>query len=95
MHTLLQVRSNGQITLPASIRRRINLEEGDTLEVVVDEDGTIRLIPQLLMDRSQAYFWTERWQEGERETEEDLRAGRYKDFDEIESLLEELESNEG
>jgi AbrB family looped-hinge helix DNA binding protein len=93
MPTLLQIRSNGQITLPASIRRRAKLSEGDALEVVVEEDGSIRLVPQVLVDRSQAYFWTERWQEGEREAEEDLRAGRYKDFDDIESLLDELEEN--
>jgi AbrB family looped-hinge helix DNA binding protein len=93
MPTLLQIRSNGQITLPASIRRRAKLSEGDALEVVVEEDGSIRLVPQVLVDRSQAYFWTERWQEGEREAEEDLRAGRYKDFDDIESLLDELEED--
>ncbi len=93
MPTVLQIRSNGQVTLPASIRRQANLQEGDTLEVIVDDEGTIRLVPQVLVDRSQAYFWTERWQEGERETDEDLRAGRYKDFDDIKSLLEELESN--
>ena len=94
MPTLLQIRSNGQITLPASIRRRAKLSEGDALEVIVEEDGTIRLVPQVLVDRSQAYFWTERWQEGEREAEEDLRIGRYKDFDDIESLLDELEEDE-
>ncbi|MEW6405030.1 MAG: AbrB/MazE/SpoVT family DNA-binding domain-containing protein [Chloroflexota bacterium] len=93
MPTMLQVRSNGQITLPASVRRQANLQEGDALEVIVDNDGAIRLVPQVLVERSQAYFWTERWQEGEREADEDLRAGRYKDFDDIESLLEELESD--
>lgn len=27
-------------------------------------------------DSDQAYFWTEAWQQGEREAEEDIRAGR-------------------
>ena len=93
MPTMLQIRSNGQITLPASIRRQANLQEGDALEVIIDKEGAIRLVPQVLVERSQAYFWTERWQEGERESDEDLRAGRYKDFDDIETLLEELESD--
>ena len=95
MPTLLQIRSNGQITLPASIRRRANLREGDTLEVIFDEDGALRLVPQTLVERSRAYFWTERWQAGEKGTDVDLEAGRYKDFDDIESLLEELESDNG
>ena len=95
MPTLLQIRSNGQITLPASIRHQANLQEGDALEVSIDEDGALRLIPQILVERSQAYFWTERWQAGEQATDEDLGAGRYKDFDDIESLLEELETDNG
>ncbi len=56
MATPLQIRSNGQITLPASVRRRAKLSEGDALEVIVEEDGSIRLVPQVLVDRSQAFF---------------------------------------
>jgi AbrB family looped-hinge helix DNA binding protein len=54
MAEYLQIRSNGQITLPASIRRKANLNEGDLLEVQVEEDGSIRLIPQLPADRALA-----------------------------------------
>lgn len=95
MPTLLQLRKNGQLTLPASIRSQVNVEEGDSFEVRVDEDGVICLVPLIVIERSQRYFWTNRWQEGEREADEDLRAGRYKDFDDIESLLEELEAEDG
>jgi hypothetical protein len=44
-----------------------------------------------LVDKSQAYFWTEEWQKGEAEAEADIRAGRIKTFDSVEELLEELE----
>ncbi|NUM48081.1 MAG: AbrB/MazE/SpoVT family DNA-binding domain-containing protein [Anaerolineales bacterium] len=94
MATFLQIRTNGQITLPASIRRRANLKEGDILEVVVDQDGVIHLIPQTFVDRSQAYFWTKRWQQGEEEAEADLQTGRHKDFDNVEDLLSELDEDE-
>ena len=50
----LQVRSNGQITLPAPTRRKAKIAEGDLLEAVVDSDGTIRLVPKLALDRSLA-----------------------------------------
>ncbi|MDP2935572.1 MAG: hypothetical protein Q8O86_03680 [Dehalococcoidia bacterium] len=33
------------------------------------------------MDKEQAWFWTKRWQEGEREAKEDIRAGRTHSFD--------------
>ena len=54
MSEYLQIRSNGQITLPAFARRKAKLNEGDLLEVVVDEDGTIRLVPKLAIDRALA-----------------------------------------
>lgn len=30
--------------------------------------------------QSQAYFWTKEWQEAEREADEDIKAGRVKEF---------------
>jgi len=54
MAEYLQVRSNGQITLPAATRRKAKLQEGDLLEAVVEEDGSIRLIPKTPVDRALA-----------------------------------------
>ena len=94
MSTVLQIRSNGQITLPTSVRRQARLKEGDLLEVLVEEDGSLRLVPKIAIDRSQAYFWTECWQRGERDAEADLRSGRFKQFNNIDELLRDLESEE-
>ncbi len=91
---LLQIRSNGQITLPASVRRQARLQEGDTLEVVVEPDGSLHLIPKAVIDRSQAYFWTERWQAGEREAEADLQADRVHRFTDIDEALNFLDAPE-
>ena len=41
-------------------------------------------------DNNQSWFWTDEWQAMEQEAEEDLRLGRYKDFDTIEEFLESL-----
>lgn len=54
MSEYLQVRSNGQVTLPAQTRRKAKIAEGDLLEAIVDADGTIRLVPKLTLDRSLA-----------------------------------------
>lgn len=35
-------------------------------------------------------FEDEEWQKGERKADEDLKKGRYKDFDTVEELLEHL-----
>ena len=90
MSIVLQVRSNGQITLPTSVRRQAKLREGDILEVIVEEDGSLRLVPKVAIDRSQAYFWSERWQAGEQEAEEDLRVGRYQDFESLDDFINSL-----
>jgi AbrB family looped-hinge helix DNA binding protein len=54
MPDYVQVRSNGQITLPAPARRKANIAEGDLLEVIVEPDGSIRLVPKLALDRALA-----------------------------------------
>jgi hypothetical protein len=41
--------------------------------------------------QSWAYFWTRKWQEGEREADEDIKAGRVKTFDSVEELISDLE----
>jgi AbrB family looped-hinge helix DNA binding protein len=89
---VLQIRSNGQITLPVEVRRQANLKEGDLLEVTVEPDGTLRLTPKIAIDRSQAYFWSSRWQQGEKEVENDLKLGHYQDFDSIEEMIRDLEN---
>lgn len=88
---LTKVTRNGQITLPASVRRLTNIEEGDYIAVSVEGD-TILLTPKRLIDKSQAYFWTEEWQRGEIEASEDIRAGRMSEFSDVEELIASLES---
>ena len=39
---------------------------------------------------SQAYFWTEEWQAGEREADEDIAAGRGRHFDSAAEAIEYL-----
>ena len=37
--------SKGQLTLPASARKRLGLRAGSRLEVIVKDDGRIELVP--------------------------------------------------
>ena len=80
MSELIQVRKKAQVTLPQSVRQALNIEEGDFLDAVV-KDGEIVLRVKKLVDKEQAWFWTRRWQEGEKQAEEDIRAGRVHSFD--------------
>ena len=51
MSEYLKIQINGQIILPASICAAANLQEGDLLEAVVEEDRSIRLILQSAENR--------------------------------------------
>ncbi len=44
------------------------------------------------VDPDQAWFWSDAWQQMEREVDEDYDAGRVKVFDDAESFLEHLDS---
>ncbi len=89
---LLQLRRHYQITLPARIRNTLKLKEGDYLEASIKE-GMITLKPKELIDNDQSWFWTKEWQEEEREADEDIKAGRVKEFDNVEDFIKELDQH--
>jgi hypothetical protein len=60
------------------------------LEIEVIDEKAV-LVPKRLVDKSLAYFWTKRWQDGERAADEDIKAGRVKLFDSVEELIKDLE----
>ena len=91
MGTLAKLTSGGQVTLPKKIRIKANMQPGDFVEVELDEEGHIVLTPKKLVDASQAYFWTEEWQKGERKADEDIKAGRVKRFKSATEAIKYLE----
>ncbi|MFV2045104.1 MAG: AbrB/MazE/SpoVT family DNA-binding domain-containing protein [Anaerolineales bacterium] len=92
-HIVTRMTRNGQVTLPAAIRREANVEEGDILTVHLEADRIV-LIPKKLIDKSQAYFWTEDWQEAEREAERDLAEGRVEAYETVDELIAALEHDQ-
>jgi AbrB family looped-hinge helix DNA binding protein len=85
------IRRHGQITIPAEIRRAAHVEEGDPIEVELVEEG-ILLRPRKVIDFSQMWFWSDRWQAAEREANADLRAGRFERFESDEEFLAALDA---
>ena len=84
------IREKGQITIPSDIRGRAGLQQGDPVEFVLTEDGVL-MKPKKLIDASQAWFWTEEWQAGEREASEDIARGRLSEVMDSEEFLRSLE----
>jgi len=86
MAELVQLRKKAQLTLPQSVREKLGLEEGDLMDVQV-RNGEIVLKVKKLVDKEQAWFWSQRWQRGEREAEDDIREGRVHNFPDAKSAV--------
>lgn len=72
---LVQMDKQGRIVLPRSLRDK----KRTYFACQTEEDGTVHLIPVVgLITSKQAYFWTKKWQKGEKEASEALKKGRYK-----------------
>jgi antitoxin MazE len=81
-----------QITIPDEIFKRLRLKAGDFLALELREDAFVA-VPQALIPRDQAWFWSEEWQAMEREADEDIAAGRVSGpFETAEELLAHLDN---
>ncbi|MGD8239975.1 MAG: AbrB/MazE/SpoVT family DNA-binding domain-containing protein [Armatimonadota bacterium] len=86
---LVRVKGKAQITLPAQLRRALGIEEGDYLEARVDGNRII-LIPQTVMDKLPTVTLSDRGEQMLSEALQDVKAGRVKEHDSVESLIQDL-----
>ncbi|MDD2251927.1 MAG: AbrB/MazE/SpoVT family DNA-binding domain-containing protein [Dehalococcoidales bacterium] len=86
MPELIQIRKKAQLTLPLSIRKELGIEDGDYMDVQV-RNGEVVLKLKKLIDKEQTWFWTKRWQQGEKEAEEDILSGRIHEFTDSKSAI--------
>jgi len=87
----VRISSKRQISIPKRVMEALDLKPGDEVELEV-KGTTARLIPikTIRVPRDQAWFWTPEWQAREREADQDLSAGRYRDFESLEEFMKEL-----
>lgn len=92
-HTFVTLQGRGTLSLPKGVRERHQLDKpGAQVEVIEREDGVIELHPHVPVRADQAWFWTERWQEMEREADADIEAGRVTTYDSAEEFLADLDA---
>ena len=72
---LLSMKKRYTITIPKSIREKLHVKEGEYVEAEIKGHSLV-LTPVRVIKKDQEYFWTKEWQEGEREADEDIKAGR-------------------
>lgn len=89
-----QTKTNGTVRMTSG--NRISLPSGLFSEDVreftfeLQNDGSILLIPMFAIPASQRYFWTRRWQEGEREADEAARTGKVLHAKNADDLIRQL-----
>lgn len=90
--TFVALQGRGLIALPADLRRRAGLDQpGAQVEIVERPDGVIELRPTIAVPADQAWFWTERWQQMEREVDEHIARGEVTHHESIEALFDYLD----
>jgi len=91
--SLTRITRNGQITIPAELRREVGIEEGDLIELQAAGDHLI-LVPKKLIEKSQAYFWIPEWQVAERQAQADVDDGRLQEFESVDDVIAELHAQQ-
>lgn len=87
------LQGRGTLTIPADLRRLLHLDlPGAMAELVVRDDGVLEVRPKVPVSADQAWFWTERWQQMEREADDDVAAGRVTRYDDADGFLASLEN---
>lgn len=81
------IRARGEITIPADIRRKLDLDRpGTQLQWNLRDDGVIELVPHIAVPKDQEWFWSPEWQAMEREADASIAAGRIEVFDSVEEV---------
>jgi AbrB family looped-hinge helix DNA binding protein len=100
---VMRVNKKNQVTIPASVRKELNISAGDLLEAKVTKtkDGIVYKIKRM-SDKEISDYWKMKSQEegehelselGKRELEEallDIKEGRIKVFDNVKDLMKDL-----
>ncbi len=78
----------GTVVLPKEVRRDV-----ESVEVVRRPDGVIELRTQVPAEAAQTWFWSERWQQMERDADVDIASGRIRTYDDADTFLADLENS--
>ncbi len=89
-----RLRKKGQITVPAQVREILKVSEGDDIIFHINEQGQVLVERVQIVPPDQAWFWTKRWQQMEREVQADIDAGRTARFDNVDDMLTWLDEDD-
>lgn len=81
------VQKRNLISLPREIREQLDINEGDVLDIRMDNNKII-IEPMKLIPSSQAYFWSETSQNDMLEAKNDVDSGNVREFNNVSEFLD-------
>ncbi|MDR3601491.1 MAG: AbrB/MazE/SpoVT family DNA-binding domain-containing protein [Desulfosporosinus sp.] len=81
------VQKRNLISLPRDIREQLNINEGDVLDIRM-ENNKIIIEPMKLVPSSQAYFWSNKVQNDMLEAKNDVDSGNVREFNTVNQFLD-------
>ncbi|KGP75936.1 AbrB family transcriptional regulator [Desulfosporosinus sp. Tol-M] len=81
------VQKRNLISLPRDIREQLNINEGDVLDIRMDNNKII-IEPMKLVPTSQAYFWSDIVQNDMLEAKNDVDSGNTREFNTVSEFLD-------
>lgn len=91
MNKIRKIQHNRQITIPSEIFEKLNLEKGDYIQIE-EKGGEIKLKPKQLIDKDQAWFWSNEWQKKEKEAQKDIESEDVTEtFEDVEDMKQDFE----
>lgn len=85
-----RLRSKWQLTLPSKVRELLGVKQGDDLVFYLNEQQQVVVDRQKTIPPDQAWFWTEHWQQMEREAQAEIDADRTLEFGDVEDAIKYL-----
>lgn len=92
LEVICRISRNGHLTIPTKIRKILHIEDGDIVRVGV-EDNKIIITPGVIVDKDQAYFFSERCQKEIRESEKEFKEKKYSTYTSIKELKKAVDSD--
>ncbi len=87
----VRVEGDHRVTIPRKISKALGLKKGDHVLMRL-VDRRVEMIPVSLIPKDQLWFWTPEWQAKEREVDEALARGEFKEASSVDELMRELKS---
>ena len=75
MTAIMKISPQGQIRIPKKIMNTLGIEQGDYVEIDIEERHIV-LKPRKLIDPAQGWHWTKEWQMMENEADKEIKKGQ-------------------